>query len=135
MPRAKSCVICDATLPFTAKTCASCGATQPPDPEELRRLREAKERAFEKARREGAPPGAGGGGAGEPMSPTLRAIWIAGPCFLLGLLLQYIAVRIDRGHTYLLIGAWVLHTAALVAALWAIIHSAVVCAIRRTREE
>ncbi|MGE0193778.1 MAG: hypothetical protein AB7T63_17270 [Planctomycetota bacterium] len=134
MMRAKTCVSCDAVLLFTAKTCTSCGAEQP-DPAELRRLREAKERAFEKARREGAPSGSRGGGAGEPMSPTLRAIWIAGPCFLLGLLLQYIASRADRGHAYLLVGAWALHTAALVAALWAIIHSAVVCAIRRTRTE
>jgi len=86
MMRAKTCVSCDAVLLFTAKTCTSCGAMQP-DPEELRRLREAKERAFEKARRDGGGPGGGDAGPPKPLTPTMRAIWIAAACFLGALLL------------------------------------------------
>lgn len=134
MMRAKTCVGCDTVLLFTAKTCTSCGATQP-DPEELRRLREAKERAFEKARRDGGGPGGADAGPPKPLTPTLRAIWIAAACFLGALLLQALALWVLPGNIYLLVAAWVLHTSAVIAALWAIIHSAVVCAIRRTRED
>lgn len=134
MLRAKSCVVCDAVLLYTAKTCTSCGATQP-DPEELRRLRGAKEHAFEKARRGGGDPVGEDGSERPPLSPTRRAILIAVPCFLGALLLQYLVTQVSEGHIYLVLAAWLLYLAALIATLWAIIHSAVVCAIRWTRED
>ncbi|MCA9316398.1 MAG: hypothetical protein R3F05_05835 [Planctomycetota bacterium] len=134
MMGATTCVIRGAVLLFTAKTWTGRGATQP-DGEELRRLREAKERAFEKARRDGGGPGGADAGPPKPLTPTLRAIWIAAACFLGALLLQALALWVLPGNIYLLVAAWVLHTSAVIAALWAIIHSAVVCAIRRTRED
>jgi hypothetical protein len=147
MDRVKFCPDCDEVLPWDATTCKECGAPVPEDPQAFEKARAAKEKELEKLRAAAArapsrperPPSAPilRTSAGY-VSPTGKAIRVAVWGFVLGVIALMVStvvkLPLPLGPLLHLAGLLLLAIANL-AVFWVIIHSAVVSAIRVTRQE
>lgn len=147
MDRVKFCPECDEVLPWDTTNCKACGAPVPEDPKAFEKARARKERELERLRREAAArPAIAERPPRQPVlrtttgyvSPTGKAVRIAFWSFfggLFALLFAFVGEPSTRLRSLAYLAGWVLLAVCNLAVLWVIIHSAVVSAIRVTREE
>ena len=143
MDRIKFCPECDEVLAWDAKKCRECGAPVPEDPKAFEKARARKEAELEKIRRtarpkpkprptRSGPPPVGTEGR---RTPTANAITLAVVCFACGVLALFLGLFSDPPRPVFALVGYVLLGVCNLAVFWVIIHSAVVSAIRVTRDE